>query len=56
MAELNWREQEPLRARQASGQAAALIDGEEVGHDIEVTMPQTLSGVGVTGCMQWEEN
>lgn len=31
-----------------------LSDREEVGHDIEVTVPQTLSCVQVTGCMQWE--
>lgn len=36
------------------GQAAVLSDREEVGHDIKVTMPQTLSAVGVTGCMQRE--
>lgn len=38
----------------AGGQAAALSDREEVGHDIEVTMPQTLSGVRVTGCRKWQ--
>lgn len=43
-------------SRQAGGQAAGLSDREEVGHDIEVTMPQTLSTVRVTGCMQWEAN
>lgn len=41
-------------ARRAGGEAATLSDSKEVGHDIEVTMPQTLSGVRVTGCLQWE--
>lgn len=34
-----------VRAAKVPVQTALLSDGQEVGHDTEVTMPQTLSGV-----------